>query len=450
MSNLNKYQAAIAGRGKPAAPAAVVAAGTKPIAGQPRTAAPQKGSAALNDGGSDARSDWRSTPAIARARAAAEGVTVQPIKKFASRNEEEVFDESGEFAPRTYGGTRFVDGRDRVVAGKDRAFDKKGELNAYDVKDALVQIKNVLDRAKGGSVRLAKKAEPGENRQARLRELQAAARDERGLRVMGQEILQPIKYILDYEAWGRKFFLQKTFEQGEFFRLTKDVRATAFLIGQNGQGVESRLGGAYVDFDEYMIASYPVVGINDIYRMGYDVLDRAQDTARQEIGLEEDKRAVAVMDAAATVGGPMSNPIIGFTTLGIGAFEDTRVQIEKWRLQCDKFAINRLDMSDVIKTMSTQVDPVTERELILAGYIGSVLNCAIIVSAGTYDEEVVPQGTFYAATAPEYLGVFGIRFELFSEPFNQFALNRPVKGFAFMENVGHCIPEPWKVCKATK
>lgn len=403
-----------------------------------------KGSA-VSDGGSSARSNVKDTPSIQRAKAAGEGVKIETKQKFASKTDEQLYDTDGQFAPKAFGGTKFTDGQDRVVTSKDRSFDRKGELNAYDNRDALTQIKHILDtQAQTRSARLIRSAESFENRQARIKQIARAASDDRGYRMLGQEILQPIKAIVDYEAFGRKCFQVRPFEQNEFFRLTKDVRATAFVIGQDGQGVESRVGGKYVDFPEYKIGSFPTVDIQDIYQMGYDVLDRVQDTARQEIELEEDKRAIAVIDAAATSG---SNSVIGFVTLGIGAFEDIRFQVERNRIPVDKFAINRAELSDVIKTMSTQVDPVTERELILAGYIGSILNASIITSAGIGVEEVVPAGTVYAMAAPELLGVMGIRFELFSEPFNQFAQFRTLKGYAFCEMIGHCIPEPWKVAK---
>ena len=100
--------------------------------------------------------------------------------------------------------------------------------------------------------------------------------------------------------------------------------------------------------------------------------------------------------------------------------------------------------------MSTAVDPVTERELILAGYIGNILNAQIITAAGTGVEEVVPAGTFYAATGSEYLGEMGVRVELFSEPFNMFSHRRLVKGWAFGEIIGFGIPNARAVARGTK
>lgn len=186
--------------------------------------------------------------------------------------------------------------------------------------------------------------------------------------------------------------------------------------------------------------------------MNFDVLDRAQDTARQEIELEEDKRALSLVDKSATT----VNAVTIFSTLGVAALEDIRYQVERHRLVVEKFLINRRELTDLIKTAvglgasSQHVDPVTERELILAGYVGNVLNAQIITAAGTGVEEVVPAGTVYAVTGSEYMGEMGVRVELFSEPFNKFANRELVKGWAFGEIIGFAIPNSRSVAKGTK
>lgn len=368
--------------------------------------------------------------------------------RLASKAEESLHDETGTYNPRSFGGVGAIS--KAVPSARNRLFNKGGELNAQSNEDALVQIahlmQNVVPTATNKQA-FSKSASQGDMTPEERREVLAAAmKDPEGFTVLGQELLLPIKDIVDYEGWARKVYRVRPLMQGELFRIAKDVRATAWVVGQDGQALESRLSGKYVQPSEFKIASYPTVDIEDIYQMNYDVLDRAQDTARQEIELEEDKRGQALLDVAART----SNAVTTFATLGVGAFEDVRYQVERHRLQVEKFLINRQELSDIVKTMSTQVDPVTERELILAGYIGSFLNAQIITAAGTGVQEVVPAGTFYASTGPEYLGEMGIRVELFSEPFNMFSHRRSVKGWAFIEMLGFAIPNPKAVAVGTK
>lgn len=374
------------------------------------------------------------------------GVQTPKNTRLASRAQEGIHDETGDYNPRAFGGWDAI-GR-AVPSAHNRLFNKSGELNAQSKEDALVQIAHLLQNVSGTSVSkqaFSKQAggmDPNERREV----LAAAMKDPEGFTILGQELLLPIKDLVDYEGWARKVYRVRPLAQGELFRIAKDVRATAWVVGQDGQALESRLLGKYVQPSEFKISAYPTVDIEDIYQMNYDVLDRAQDTARQEIELEEDKRAQALLDVAART----VNTVTTFATLGVGAFEDVRFQVERNRLVVSKFLINRQELSDIIKTMSTQVDPVTERELILAGYIGSFLNAQIVTAAGTGVQEVVPAGTFYAVTDPEYMGEMGIRVELFSEPFNMFALRRSVKGWAFTEIIGFAVVNPRAVALGQK
>lgn len=387
--------------------------------------------------------------------------TAAPVQKVhavsktaASHADEQLHDETGTFNPKAFGGTR--DDISAAVGHKTaRMFDGSGQINAYDNKDALQQIAYLLNS-------VSKKAAPGTfykesstmPKEARMQVLAAAMQDpsQEGFAIVGQELLLPIKDIIDYEGWARKMFRVRPLAQGELFRIAKDVRSTAWVVGQDGQSIESRLYGKYIQPSEFKVTSFPTVDIEDIYQMNFDVLDRAQDTARQEIELEEDKRALAIIDRASLT---VNSPTI-FSTLGVAAFEDIRYQVERHRLVVAKFAINRAEVSDLVKTAvglgasGQHVDPVTERELILAGYVGNVLNAQVITAAGTGVEQVVPAGTVYAVTDSEYLGEMGVRVELFSEPFNQFAARRLVKGWAFGEMIGFGIPNARAAAKGHK
>jgi hypothetical protein len=398
---------------------------------------------------------YRQIKRTASAPAPAVAPVKAPVKQhLTAKADEGNFDQTGTFNPQAYGGFR-EDIQSAIGNKKAKMFDDNGQINAYDSKDALQQIAYLLNN-------VTKKASPGTfYREAsnmksdeRRKVLAAALSDPtgEGFAIVGQELLLPIKDIIDYEGWARKIFRVRPLAQGELFRIAKDVRATAWTVGQDGQSIESRVYGKYITPSEFKVTSFPTVDIEDIYQMNFDVLDRAQDTARQEIELEEDKRALAIIDRASVT---VNSPTI-FSTLGVAAFEDIRYQVERHRLVVAKFLINRRELSDLIKTAIGQgaggqhVDPVTERELILAGYVGNVLNAQIITAAGTGVEEVVPAGTVYAATDSEYMGEMGVRVELFSEPFNMFSQRRLVKGWAFGEIIGFAIPNSRAVAKGTK
>lgn len=370
-----------------------------------------------------------------------------PRRAASSRREERMFDGQGAFNPERYDyGT--VRRAATTNTSRRRMFNDKGEINAGSKKEALTQAYHLLNSASSRDLSFARTAreESGMSKEARREVLAAALQDTEGFKVVGQELALPIKDILDYEGFSRNIFRVRKLAQAELARIPLDIRSVAWTIGQDGKTPRSVIKTKYLVPDATKITSFPVIDISDIYQMNFDVLDRAQDTARQEIELAEDKRAVAVLDAASTT----INATTSYATLGVAAFEDVRYQVERHRLIVEQFLINRAEMSDVIKNMSSAVDPVSERELLMSGYIGNFMGARILTAAGNGQQEVIPAGTFYATTGKDYLGEMTVRIELFSEAFNEYPNQRTTKGWAFIEEVGWVIPNSKSVAKGVK
>jgi hypothetical protein len=360
-----------------------------------------------------------------------------------SKEAGKLIDQDGQFNPQRF---------DRTESGESnrRMFDSKGQINAQDKKEALTQAYHLLNKVVGrtaGKISDHPAYDSGLlNKEAHKRVLQAAVNDPRGFHLVGEELALPIKAILDYEGFARKLFMKKSLAQGEIFRIQKDIRSVAYIIGQDGQTPEARPKGKFVQGTEVKISSFPEIDLLDQLQSLYDLVDRAQDTARQEIELQEDKYSIDLLDAAAQT----TNTVTGFSSLDIDALETVRYQVERHRLMADKFLINRAEVSDVIKNLSTLVDPVTERELILAGYVGTLLGASIMTVAGVADQEVIPAGTFYCVGAPDLLGVLGERQAVKSEGFDKYSLKETVKGWAFVEVIGLIVANDRAVAKGLK
>jgi hypothetical protein len=429
MTTLTRYRQLMANKGAGSAPASMP---------EPNMDVKQRGMSQAAAAQRDKQLNVSAAKGLApkdRALAEARQRTANVIQNFRSASDEQNFDQGGSFNPRA------------AFDSRERVFDARGQINASSQKEALQKAAQLLQGDAVNTLkRRATREQMARTAEARMQIVAQAMRDTEGFQVLGQELLEPIKDLIDYEGWIRKVMRVRPLGQNEQFRIQKDVRAAAFFVGQDGQGLESQVTGRWIVPPEGKITSYVTADITDIYQSNYDILARGQDTARQEIQLQEDKRGVALLDTAAQA----VNTTISYGTLGVGPLEDVRLQVERHRLVVEKFLISRFELSDVIKTMSAQVDPVTERELIVSGYFGSFLNAMIVTAAGTGVEEVIPAGTFYAVTAPEYLGEMGIRIELFSEPFNMFVNFQTKKGWAFAEMVGFGIGNPRSVARGVK
>jgi len=320
-------------------------------------------------------------------------------------------------------------------------FDSKGEINASSKADAFQKISALIDGLAEGDYHVEKRSaydDMGhEQAQSVLKEAFSDTTSE-GFRLVGQGLLNPIKEVIDYEGLARKVWAPRTVKAGEVVRYDKDPFVTAWQIAEDATTAESVVTGSYVYPAEFEITTYPSLEIKDKFRAQFDILARVQDRARQAIEYQED---LATMNTLAA-GGNQVNITTNFAVLNLAALESMRYQIERHRLICDKFIVHRQEVSDLVNTVSAQVDPVTQRELIMAGYIGNILNALIVTTAGTNTYEILQPGEAKAITTPEYLGGMPIRVELFSEPVNQFMIGNPRQGWFFYELLSMVLINP--------
>lgn len=332
----------------------------------------------------------------------------------------------------------------RSESATEKMFNARGELNASNKGEALDKIQAILDgMANGtydaGNVRVASQAGDYtvDESEAILREAFSDPSSE-GFRQVGQGLLNPIKEVIDYEGLARKILAPRTVKAGEVVRYDKDVYIQGWVIAEDGQTPQSVVEGKYIYPPEFEVTAYPSIEIKDKYRAQYDILARVQDRARMAIEYQEDLALVALL----TAGANQVNTTTLFATLNLAALEAIRYQIERHRLICDKFIIHRQEVSDLINNLVNNVDPVTTRELVMAGYIGSILNALIITTAGTNTYEILQPGEVLACTVPEYLGGMPVRVELFSEPVNEFMTGLPRQGWFWYELISQVLANP--------
>lgn len=336
-------------------------------------------------------------------------------------------------------------------SARERMFNDKDQLNASSKQEALQTIKHLLDGMSDGSydvTRTASYAGEGVSEQEQASILREAFSDptSEGFKQVGQGLLNPVKEVIDYEGLARKVMAPRTVKSGEVVRYDKDVYVQGYVIAEDGTTPQSVVEGRYIYPPEFEVTAYPSIEIKDKYRAQYDILARVQDRARMSIEYQEDLALMNLLNAGAN----QTNTTTFFATFNLAAIESIRYQIERHRLICDKIIIHRQEVSDLVNTVSTQVDPITQRELVMAGYIGTILNAMIITTAGTQTYEILQPGSVVAVTAPEYLGGMPIRVELFSEPVNEYMNGRPRQGWFWYELISQVLVNPAGVAIGTR
>ncbi len=337
------------------------------------------------------------------------------------------------------------------MASEERVFGKGGkELNAYDQKEAIQNLQNILNLSAYETTRPLV-VQKGQDVDEQIRVIAEYLTDPSGVGFAraGQELLNPIKEVIDYEGWAAKILAPRPVRRGEVVKYDRDVFVLAWVIGEDGETPESQVGGEHFFPPEFEITAFPTIEIRNIYQAQYDILARIQDRARQAIEFQQDTACKNLLDAASTT----VNSVIGFSSLTLSVIEQIRNQVERHRLVADKILINRQELSDLLElaiSAPVRFDPVTQRAAIMLGYVGHILGMKVIISAGTNTFEVVKPGEVFVVTFPEYLGGMPIRVELVSQPAPLFPFGRAVQGWLWYMLLSQIVINAAGVAKGIK
>lgn len=294
------------------------------------------------------------------------------------------------------------------------SYGKQAQLGGSNVKDALAQIvkyASVLEDLQPSNTGLAQ--QPSFSDQQRDELIKRALLTQEGKVALGQAMANPIRRNLDYQGVGRRVLVVDPLPQGALPVYDRDIDVSAVVVSSNGSAPESRVFGDRVTVPEFEVVSNPTVRIREVRMRRFNVIDRAQQKARQEIQAQEDANIFAALDFAAdaTLGGENTAQDIADAGLLKRDLSEIKVQVDRWDLVTTKFLMNIIEFNDILNWATGggqgagggEVDPVTMREILQTGLYAHIWGADIIVS------KIVPPGTVFGAADPEFVGVMPIR-----------------------------------------
>lgn len=352
-------------------------------------------------------------------------------------------------------------------------FNRQGELNAVGLRDALSQLAkyaSIIEETQSANQSLAGK--PSFNDEQRDELIKRALTSEDGKIALGQAMANPIRRNLDYMGIGRKVFVVDPLPQGALPVYDRDIDVAATVISSNGSAPESRVFGDRVTVPEFEVVSNPTVRIAEVKRRRFNVIDRAQQKARQEIQAQEDANIFATLDYAAdnTKGGEnilvdkYAGTATGTGLLPSGAavaghlhkahLAQIKTQIDQWDLVTTKFLMNITQFNDILMWGAfganttgagalSEIDMVTQREILQTGLYAHLWGADIMVS------KLVPAGEIFGCADPEFVGVFPVRQDIEVLPADE---PKQLKlGWVVNEIIGMAVVNPRGVaaCKLT-
>lgn len=249
-----------------------------------------------------------------------------------------------------------------------------------------------------------------------------------GRQKIASNMTMPLRTQRDYKAVGRKAFLVQQLGVGSLPIYDRDPDVTAYVVGEEGEGILSISKAKRVFFPLFEIASVPEVSITEIKQRRFDLVLRMQDKAKSEIQLKEDVRAFAVMDAASNSPANPNAPLATTAPVSPALISDALGRIERFRLRVARMFMNSTDFSDLRKFGRDTYDPETLQVLLKTGLVGTIYGAQII------ETPQAPAGKIYVCAEQEFFGRVPVRTEL-----TVISADRPwdrVIGFSCFENLG--------------
>jgi hypothetical protein len=307
-------------------------------------------------------------------------------------------------------------------------FNRQGELNAGNLRDALSQLvkyASIIEETQSANSNLAGK--PSFNDEQRDELIKRALTSEDGKIALGQAMANPIRRNLDYMGIGRKVFVVDPLPQGALPVYDRDIDVAATVISSNGSAPESRVFGDRVTVPEFEVVSNPTVRIAEVKRRRFNVIDRAQQKARQEIQAQEDANIFATLDYAgdslkggenllvtADANGLLTGSAYVTGHLHKAHLAAIKTSVDRWDLVTTKFLMNITQFNDILMWGAfaangtaggslSEIDMVTQREILQTGLYAHLWGADIMVS------KLVPAGEVFGVADPEFVGVFPVR-----------------------------------------
>jgi len=251
----------------------------------------------------------------------------------------------------------------------------------------------------------------------------------------------------DYLSIARKALMVETLPDGALPIYDREFDASgqsfvqAFYVGEEGMDIVSVVKPNRITVPTFEIAELPMIPITQIKERRFDIVQRALNLGKAEVGAAEDEKIFSLLDATAAAAANalpddyVLNPDMGVTApITVNAMADGFAQIERHDLSVAYCFFNPRDYADLRKWTQDNIDRETQRKLIKTGVMGYLWGATLLQS------RKVNFGIVYILTEGEFLGVIPERV-----PLTVMSADRPDLrqiGFSIFEILGFTIFNP--------
>lgn len=349
--------------------------------------------------------------------------------------------------------------RNNVISGvttgprsKSPIYSSKGELNASSKKDAANQLLYALQLLAG---EIAPDEDTLEAQEEQLEERRAALtaawadKTMHEMSLLGGVLAAQIEETTDRMGFCRQLLIPSELQGNDYPEITvKHKYVLAHQMASASQVVPVEIREKRFLLDEFYISSYILIDNIEVARSRVDLLEEKYEEGLEAIMVKEDRHWKMLADASAT----SRHNIQTTSNFTPQFFARMRDLIDREGIPVATCVLASTLMQDIITGAEFQhvFDPVTQREVLETGEIGSLYNTKIYSDQVRQPEfRVLEDGEFYMVGAPINHGVILTR-ALNSSPVDRAGWGEPKKGWYLSQNTSMAVVNNKSVVKGKR
>lgn len=216
----------------------------------------------------------------------------------------------------------------------------------------------------------------------------------------------PLRNTRNYSSVGRRAFFIEELGDGQIPVYDRDVDTPAYVVGENGDSIQTVQNVQRIMIPLFEMASYPKIGFMHVKERRFDAVKRIKEKTKFEIFRREDRIIFEMMKLASE-----ENKINEIITVERKNFTmDMLVEafgrVERHNLRVDKVFMNPQEFTVIRSAGRDYLDFQTQREILRTGLMATLYGAEILQSME------VPPGSIFIVTEPEYFGYMPIRIDL--------------------------------------
>ncbi len=330
----------------------------------------------------------------------------------------------------------FAIGRTKLPGQANAFTDNKGEINASNTADLLMQIGNAMKANETGAFVKASAADSSEKIRERNQVLIEAMNDHSGksMQVLGEAFAAEVDETTMREGLVRRFMQFRNIGQGENNEvIVREKNILGFIATSPSVVMASEIRQRRILPPEFHINGYVLIDTAEIGRFPGDLLGEKYEEALEATMVAEDRCWKNMAFQAA----PVRNTIQNFSTFTPAVLARLINQVSRWGIPAVNCYLSATLMPDIASNtdFSGVMDPVTKWELLQDGYLGVIYGVTITTDSFRQPTlKVLNPGEIFIIGAPINHGIFTVRGSMDVEPINRYSEGEAKKGW-FLDQV---------------